>query len=176
VKTESVDLKIADSKDDLKIETVTFRDKLQPGQKEKWTIKISGADKEKINAEVLANMYDKSLDQFAVNSWNWQKFYSAFYESSYAIGNYLQQQYYRNYFTYQSNYYIQSPDFNWFDGRIYYGSNLDTDGDGIPNSLDACPKFPEHLNIKVVQNQLWLMQARLKCQHQLQNSKEKQQG
>ncbi|MFC4687286.1 alpha-2-macroglobulin [Epilithonimonas pallida] len=142
VKTESVDLKIADSKDDLKIETVTFRDKLQPGQKEKWTIKISGADKEKINAEVLANMYDKSLDQFAVNSWNWQKFHSAFYESSYAIGNYLQQQYYRNYFTYQSNYYIQSPDFNWFDGRIYYGSNLDTDGDGIPNSLDACPTVP----------------------------------
>jgi hypothetical protein len=102
VKTESVDLKIADSKDDLKIETVTFRDKLQPGQKEKWTIKISGADKEKINAEVLANMYDKSLDQFAVNSWNWQKFHSAFYESSYAIGNYLQQQYYRNYFTYRA--------------------------------------------------------------------------
>lgn len=47
VKTKSVDLKIAESKDDLKIETVTFRDKLQPAQKEKWTIKISGADKEK---------------------------------------------------------------------------------------------------------------------------------
>lgn len=147
VKTESVDLKIADTKDDLKIETVTFRDKLQPGQKEKWTIKISGSEKDsstplRVTAEVLANMYDKSLDQFAVNSWSWQKFFSPFYQSSYALENYLQQQYYRSYVSYQSNYYIKSPDFNWFDGRIYYGSNLDTDGDGIPNSIDACPTVP----------------------------------
>ncbi|MPT33486.1 MAG: hypothetical protein E2600_17815, partial [Chryseobacterium sp.] len=119
VKTESVDLKIADSKDDLKIETVTFRDKLQPGQKEKWTIKISGADKEKINAEVLANMYDKSLDQFAANSWSWQKFYSPFYQSSYELRNGLEQQYYNKRFEFLKNYNINSPQFNWFDGNIY---------------------------------------------------------
>ena len=119
VKTESVDLKIADSKDDLKIETVTFRDKLQPGQKEKWTIKISGADKEKINAEVLANMYDKSLDQFAANSWSWQKFYSPFYQSSYELRNGLEQQYYNKRFEFLKNYNINSPQFNWFDGRLY---------------------------------------------------------
>lgn len=119
VKTESVDLKIAESKDDLKIETVTFRDKLQPGQKEKWTIKISGADKEKINAEVLANMYDKSLDQFAVNSWSWQKFYSPFYQSSYELRNGLEQQYYNKRFEFLKNYNINSPQFNWYDGSIY---------------------------------------------------------
>ena len=119
VKTESVDLKIADSKDDLKIETVTFRDKLQPGQKEKWTIKITGNDKEKINAEVLANMYDKSLDQFAVNFWNWQKFYSPFYQSSYDVRNGLEQQYYNKRFEFLKNYNINSPEFNWFDGRLY---------------------------------------------------------
>lgn len=119
VKTESVDLKIADSKDDLKIETITFRDKLQPGQKEKWTIKISGADKEKINAEVLANMYDKSLDQFAVNSWNWQKFYSPFYQSSYELRNGLEQEYYNKRFEFLKIYNINSPQFYWFDGGIY---------------------------------------------------------
>ncbi|MFC0345979.1 alpha-2-macroglobulin family protein [Epilithonimonas hispanica] len=119
IKTESVDLKIADSKDDLKIETITFRDKLQPGQKEKWTIKISGADKEKINAEVLANMYDKSLDQFAVNSWSWQKFYSPFYQSSYELRNGLEQQYYNKRFDFIGEYNINSPQFNWFDGGIY---------------------------------------------------------
>lgn len=120
IKTESVDLKIADSKDDLKIETVTFRDKLQPGQKEKWTIKISGADKEKINAEVLANMYDKSLDQFAVNSWSWQKFYSPFYQSSYDVKNGMEQQFYNKDFNYFDDYSISSPQFNWFDGTISY--------------------------------------------------------
>ena len=40
VKTESIDLKITDSKHDQKIESVTFRDKLQPGQKEKLTIEL----------------------------------------------------------------------------------------------------------------------------------------
>ncbi|AZI54723.1 hypothetical protein EIB75_05420 [Epilithonimonas vandammei] len=119
IKTESVDLKIADSKDDLKIETVTFRDKLQPGQKEKWTIKISGADKEKINAEVLANMYDKSLDQFAVNSWNWQGFYSQFFQSSYNLNEGLSQENYNKNFKYLKDYNINNPQFNWFDGSIY---------------------------------------------------------
>ncbi|WP_333851756.1 alpha-2-macroglobulin family protein [Epilithonimonas sp.] len=130
VKTESVDLKIADSKDDLKIETVTFRDKLQPGQNEKWTIKISGADKDsstslRMTAEVLANMYDKSLDQFAVNSWSWQKFYSPFYQSSYELKNGLEQQYYNKRFEFLKNYNINSPQFNWFDNEIVllgYGS------------------------------------------------------
>ncbi len=118
VKTESVDLKITDSKDDLKIETVTFRDKLQPGQKEKWTIKISGADKEKINAEVLANMYDKSLDQFAVNSWSWQKFYSQFSQSSYDVRNGLNEENYYKDFKYLSENSISPPHFNWFDGGL----------------------------------------------------------
>ncbi len=125
IKTESVDLNIADNKNDLKIETVTFRDKLQPGQKEKWTIKISGADKEnsstklRVTAEVLANMYDKSLDQFASNSWNWKGFYSPFYQSSYELRNGLEQQYYNKRFEFLKNYNINSPQFNWFDGGIY---------------------------------------------------------
>ena len=127
IKTESVDLKIADSKDDLKIETVTFRDKLQPAQKEKWTIKISGADKDsstplRVTAEVLASMYDKSLDQFAVNSWYWRNFYAPFYQSSYDLRNNLQQQYYNKRVAFLKNYNINSPEFNWFDGGIVYES------------------------------------------------------
>lgn len=127
IKTESVDLKIADSKDDLKIETVTFRDKLQPAQKEKWTIKISGADKDsstplRVTAEVLASMYDKSLDQFAVNSWYWRNFYAPFYQSSFDLRNNLQQQYYNKRVAFLKNYNINSPEFNWFDGGIVYES------------------------------------------------------
>ncbi|WP_133946090.1 MG2 domain-containing protein [Epilithonimonas xixisoli] len=119
VKTENADLKIADSKDDLKIETVTFRDKLQPGQKEKWTVKVSGVDKDKINAEVLASMYDKSLDQFASNSWNWQGFYSQFFQSSYELRNGLNQESFNKNFKYLKNYNINTPQFNWFSGQIY---------------------------------------------------------
>lgn len=124
VKTENVDLKIADSKDDLKIETVTFRDKLQPGQKEKWTVKVSGSGKEKINAEVLAGMYDKSLDQFASNSWNWQGFYSQFFQSSYDLNDGLSQENYNRNFKYLKTYNINNPQFNWFDGRLYNVKNF----------------------------------------------------
>ncbi len=53
----------------LQIEYSTFRDKLLPGQEEEWKIKISGAKKDKVAAEVLAAMYDASLDEFAVNDW-----------------------------------------------------------------------------------------------------------
>ncbi|BDS11025.1 alpha-2-macroglobulin family protein [Aureispira anguillae] len=58
------------SNKDLKIEYLTFRDKLYPGQKEEWKIKISGHKSDQVAAELLAGMYDASLDAFAANAWN----------------------------------------------------------------------------------------------------------
>ncbi|MEA2042668.1 MAG: alpha-2-macroglobulin family protein, partial [Bacteroidota bacterium] len=62
----------------LDIEFSTFRDKLQPGQKEQWKITIKNPDGNKAAAEMLAGMYDASLDQFAANHWNFN-IYSNFY-------------------------------------------------------------------------------------------------
>ena len=65
---------------DLKIEYATFRDKTLPGSEEKWNLKISGYKNEKVAAEMLASMYDASLDQFKPHSWNepylWPVYYS----------------------------------------------------------------------------------------------------
>jgi uncharacterized protein YfaS (alpha-2-macroglobulin family) len=117
VQTQSVTLKIKDTEQPLKIETVTFRDKLEPNSKEKWTVKVSGNDKEKVNAEVLANMYDMSLDQFAVNSFSWQNLYSPYsIVTSYDIRQYLLQQYYQKRLKYYDGKYVDIPNFNWFDG------------------------------------------------------------
>lgn len=55
---------------DLDIETLTFRDKLQPGTDETWQFKIKGPKGDKVSAELLASMYDASLDQFKPHSWN----------------------------------------------------------------------------------------------------------
>jgi hypothetical protein len=55
---------------ELTFEYLTFRDKLAPGQDETWKIKISGKNKDKFAAEMVAAMYDASLDKFAVNNWN----------------------------------------------------------------------------------------------------------
>lgn len=55
---------------DLKIDYQTFREKTLPGSKEKWTIKISGYKKDQVAAEMLASMYDASLDQFHPHQWS----------------------------------------------------------------------------------------------------------
>lgn len=55
---------------ELNIAYETWRDKTQPGSEEKWTVKISGIKKEKVAAEMLASMYDASLDQFKPHAWN----------------------------------------------------------------------------------------------------------
>ncbi|MBT8309789.1 MAG: alpha-2-macroglobulin, partial [Flavobacteriaceae bacterium] len=61
-------------KTDLEIETMTFRDKLQPGTDETWRFKITGPEGEKVSAELLASMYDASLDKFRPHSWNFNPF------------------------------------------------------------------------------------------------------
>ena len=57
-------------KTDLEIETKTFRDKLQPGQDETWSFKIKGPKGDKVSAELLASMYDASLDEFRDHNWS----------------------------------------------------------------------------------------------------------
>ena len=67
------------SNKELKMETTTFRDKLTPGQKEEWRLKISGPKGEKVAAEMLAGMYDASLDAFTANYWNFSIYNSYYY-------------------------------------------------------------------------------------------------
>ncbi|SHL36622.1 alpha-2-macroglobulin family protein [Chryseobacterium polytrichastri] len=125
VQTQSVNLKIKDTEQPLKIETVTFRDKIEPNAKEKWSVKVLGNDKEKINAEVLANMYDMSLDQFAANSFNWEKLYTSYsIVTSYDIRQYLEQRNYEKGVGYLDGANVDVPQFNWFDGEIYYDKRV----------------------------------------------------
>ena len=55
---------------ELTVEYVSFRDKTLPGSEEKWKIRITGYKKDKVAAEMLAGMYDASLDQFYPHTWN----------------------------------------------------------------------------------------------------------
>jgi len=55
---------------DLQIEYATFRDKTLPGSQEQWKVKITGYKNDKVAAELLAGMYDASLDQFYPFNWN----------------------------------------------------------------------------------------------------------
>ena len=53
----------------LNITYETFRNKMEPGSKETWTIKVSGNNSDRVTAELLTTMYDASLDQFIPHSW-----------------------------------------------------------------------------------------------------------
>ncbi|MDQ3111322.1 MAG: MG2 domain-containing protein [Bacteroidota bacterium] len=56
----------------------TFRDKLLPGQKEEWKLKVKGPKGEKVAAEMVAAMYDASLDEFRGHSWDFY-LYKSYY-------------------------------------------------------------------------------------------------
>ena len=100
------------SNKDLQITYETFRDKTLPGSEEKWKLKITGYKKEKLAAEMLAGMYDESLDQFKPHSWYppqvWNNYYGY---SKWGAGNcFTQVQSQEKYWNEQSKHFPKSYD------------------------------------------------------------------
>ena len=54
---------------ELKMEWSTFRNKLVPGQKETWTLKVTNPDGTPANAQLMAVLYDKSLEAIQQHLW-----------------------------------------------------------------------------------------------------------
>lgn len=54
----------------LRMKWTTFRDRLVPGQKEQWTMSILGANGKPADAQLMATLYDASLDQLVKHRWN----------------------------------------------------------------------------------------------------------
>jgi TonB-dependent SusC/RagA subfamily outer membrane receptor len=100
----------------LQIEVESLRNKIEPASNENWSFKITNP---KLEAEILASMYDSSLDQFTTKNWETiyfstngnypnipevERYYQTF---SININNF---DYYRNFYpVYQRN-----PELNWF--------------------------------------------------------------
>lgn len=57
------------SNKDLDLELTTWRDQMEPGDEETWTIKVKGPQKDAVTAEMLLSMYDASLDAFVPHQW-----------------------------------------------------------------------------------------------------------
>jgi hypothetical protein len=123
----------------LKLKLLTFRNKLQPVQKEQWKIQVSNKNNEKQVAEMLAGMYDASLDDITPGT-NWEAAFNG------------PDQYQPNYFEWNSygfvntsitsavkinqiNYTVLMPDYerlNLFGYNYYGGYNA-----GYRNYLEA---------------------------------------
>ncbi len=65
--TEYINVPYTNKRLDVKFET--FRDRLYPGDTEKWKIRITDYKQKPIRAEFAATLYDASLNALAANSW-----------------------------------------------------------------------------------------------------------
>jgi uncharacterized protein YfaS (alpha-2-macroglobulin family) len=88
-KTQLITVPFTDKQ--LTIKTQTLRTKLRPGERETWTLTIGGLDK--APAELVATLYDASLDAFSRLNWPTQLYrpyltaYYGWQSSSFAAGS-----------------------------------------------------------------------------------------
>ncbi|RLD68357.1 MAG: hypothetical protein DRI95_03250, partial [Bacteroidetes bacterium] len=108
----------------------TFRNKLYPGQKEEWKLKIKGKNGDKIAAEMLATLYDASLDKFVANSWSfniYNKFYSRLNWNSNTFRTTKAINISKNFNKSSYMPYRRFDYFNWFGFSYYSGSHFEFD-------------------------------------------------
>ncbi len=120
------------SNKNLKMSFSTFRNKLLPGEKEQWRIKIRGAKKDKVAAEMVATLYDASLDAIKGHHYYFNAFPYHYIRNKWQIDNSFHTAYarvvgrLRQSVSFSGRYYDR---LNWFGfyfsyyGRRYYAKN-----------------------------------------------------
>lgn len=103
----------------LNITWKTFRDRLTPGQKEKWTLHVTTPDGKPAKAQLISVLYDKSLDQLAEHTWEMSLGFSQWLPDCYWKSNL---KYYKMGLagTYPTKYYDEKElDVDKFDGKYF---------------------------------------------------------
>jgi len=113
-------INVPEKQESIEIITNIFRDKLQPGQDETWSFTIKDDKNDAVAAEVLASMYDASLDEFKAHNWSFnpnagKQNYSS-YQTSNANKSFGNTSFYiknneRNYYQIPT---IGTSSYNWF--------------------------------------------------------------
>ena len=103
----------------LNIAWKTFRNRLTPGQKEEWTLKITTPDGKPAKAQLMSVLYDKSLDQIAPHSWNISLGFYQSLPNCYWKHNLTFRSFYLN-GVYPTKYYDEKAlDVDKFDGKFF---------------------------------------------------------
>ncbi|PQJ69499.1 alpha-2-macroglobulin family protein [Polaribacter butkevichii] len=119
-KSGSLLINVPEKQESIDIETNIFRDKLQPGQDEAWSFTIKDDKKNTVTAEILASMYDASLDEFKPHNWNFNpitpkpKYYSYTNSNanhSFGTVNFSIRNNQKRYYNFATNSY---DSYNWF--------------------------------------------------------------
>lgn len=164
------------SNKELDIQLKTFRDKLYPGQKESWELLIKGPNKDKVMAEMMATMYDASLDAFSSHSFGLNlnpNFYESYalssvpYSSMYSVSydeywnkpNYLRGMKYPselNWFDFSWSYYSYSRFYR--DSEIAYNAPMFKNRTVTTSSVS---EESEKLNPKVAEREVATLGGRM---------------
>ena len=75
---ENITLTRKEASKQLDIITKTFRDHLIPGQQEEWAFVVKREQGKTVIAEMMAGMYDASLDKIRPHHWNFNPVYSTY--------------------------------------------------------------------------------------------------
>ena len=103
----------------LNIAWKTFRNRLTPGQKEEWTLKITTPDGKPAKAQLMSVLYDKSLDQIATHFWNLSLDFYQSLPNCYWKHNLTFRPFYLN-GVYPTKYYDEKQlDVDKFDGKFF---------------------------------------------------------
>ena len=97
----------------------TFRNRLTPGQKEEWTLKITTPDGKPAKAQLMSVLYDKSLDQITPHFWNLSLDFYQSLPNCYWKHNLTFRSFYLN-GVYPTKYYDEKQlDVDKFDGKYF---------------------------------------------------------
>ncbi len=129
------------SNKEITVSLETFRNKLLPGAKEEWRLKLSGKFTDKIAAEVVANMYDASLDVFQKHEWDfniWNLSHSTSgFQSGTMFGVVPSANFAKNWNDIPAQKFRTYDQLNWFGYSVYshfYNKSF-RDGGGAPMSM-----------------------------------------
>ncbi|MDD5362961.1 MAG: alpha-2-macroglobulin family protein [Ignavibacteria bacterium] len=129
IKNDVVSVPHTDKTLDISFET--FRDKLLPGENEEWKIKIKGKNGDRVISEMLATMYDASLDAIIQHNWafNILNYYNntRTWESHYCFNSSNSGLYQENWNKYITGEVITYDYLNWFGAPVYGGYYYDRD-------------------------------------------------
>lgn len=121
-----IPISVPNEQSTITIETNTFRDKLQPGTQQTWSFTIKNDKNNKVAAEVLASMYDASLDEFKPHNWSFNPISTSTYYSYSGNANAYQSFGNERFRVFNNNYPSsfktqQYDQLNWF--GFYFGMN-----------------------------------------------------
>ena len=127
LRTQNVEVPYTNKMLDITFET--FRDKLLPGTEEEWKINIKGKTGDRVAAEMLATMYDASLDAIKPHNWlfNIMNYYynERTWESNFCFNTNSGFVYNEDWNKYYYGTMIAYDYLNWFGAPVYGGYYYD---------------------------------------------------